>query len=45
MDKWHGLTMDDIRRLEDETKKELDQVSIKQSMGFLHVRFDFFSGG
>lgn len=24
MDKWHGLTMDDIRRLEDKTKKELD---------------------
>ncbi|CAG0915808.1 unnamed protein product [Notodromas monacha] len=25
LDKWHGLTMDDIRRIEDETKKELDE--------------------
>ncbi|XP_065333663.1 phosphatidylinositol transfer protein alpha isoform isoform X2 [Cloeon dipterum] len=25
MDRWHGLTMDDIRAIEDETKKELDQ--------------------
>ena len=24
MDKWHGMTMDDIRALEEETKKELD---------------------
>jgi len=26
MDRWHGLTMDDIRAIEDETKKELDKV-------------------
>lgn len=26
MDRWHGMTMDDIRRLEDKTKVELDQV-------------------
>jgi hypothetical protein len=26
MDKWHVLTMDDIRKLEAETKKELDEV-------------------
>ncbi|XP_064103825.1 phosphatidylinositol transfer protein alpha isoform-like isoform X3 [Macrobrachium nipponense] len=25
MDRWHGMTMDDIRRLEDKTKEELDQ--------------------
>ena len=25
MDRWHGLTMDDIRALEDKTKDELDQ--------------------
>ncbi|XP_045597817.1 phosphatidylinositol transfer protein alpha isoform isoform X1 [Procambarus clarkii] len=25
MDEWHGMTMDDIRRLEDKTKEELDQ--------------------
>lgn len=26
-DKWYGMTMDDIRALEDKTKLELDQVS------------------
>lgn len=26
-DKWYGMTMDDIRRLEDETKDELDEVN------------------
>lgn len=25
MDGWYGLTMDDIRALEDKTKKELDE--------------------
>jgi len=25
MDKWHGMTMEDIRRLEDKTKEELDK--------------------
>ena len=24
-DKWHGMTMDDIRALEDKTKEELDE--------------------
>lgn len=27
MDKWYGLTMDDIRAIEDRTKTELDEVS------------------
>jgi len=27
MDRWHGLTMEDIRAIEDKTKDELDQVS------------------
>ncbi len=26
IDRWHGLTMEDIRALEDVTKKELDKV-------------------
>ncbi|XP_041668570.1 phosphatidylinositol transfer protein alpha isoform-like [Cheilinus undulatus] len=26
MDKWYGLTMEDIRRMEDETQKELDEM-------------------
>ena len=26
MDKWYGLTMEDIRALEDKTKHELDEV-------------------
>lgn len=32
MDKWHGLTMDDIRKLEEETKKELDEARRKGSI-------------
>lgn len=32
MDQWYGLTMDDIRRLEDKTKEELDQVRKADSM-------------
>lgn len=27
LDRWHGMTMQDIRRLEDETREELDRVS------------------
>lgn len=27
IDKWIDLTMDDIRRMEEETKKELDEVN------------------
>ena len=27
MDRWHGLTMEDIRAIEDKTKEELDKVS------------------
>lgn len=26
MDNWHGLTMDDIRRIEEQTREELDRV-------------------
>ncbi|KAL7670469.1 hypothetical protein ACOME3_005404 [Neoechinorhynchus agilis] len=29
MDKWHGLTIEDIRRIEDETQKELDSQRAK----------------
>lgn len=25
MDRWHGLTMEDIRAIEDKTKEELDK--------------------
>lgn len=28
MDRWHGLTMEDIRAIEDSTKEELDRVNI-----------------
>ena len=31
VDKWHGLTMKDIRELEEKTKKELDEVICKKS--------------
>lgn len=33
MDRWHGLTMEDIRAIEDKTKDELDQVS--RPVGYL----------
>ena len=29
MDKWHGMTMDDIRALEEETKNKLDEERAK----------------
>ena len=29
MDKWHGMTMQDIRDLEDKTKRELDEERAK----------------
>jgi hypothetical protein len=35
MDRWHGLTMEDIRAIEDKTKEELDKVSRL----FLHLYF------
>ena len=28
MDRWHGLTMEDIRDIEDKTKEELDKVTV-----------------
>ena len=28
-DKWHGMTMDDIRALEEETKRKLDEERAK----------------
>ena len=28
IDKWYGLTMDDIRRIEEETRRELNEVSV-----------------
>ena len=32
LDEWYGLTMDDIRRIEDETKQELDKVGLSLSL-------------
>ncbi|RWS16681.1 phosphatidylinositol transfer protein alpha isoform-like protein, partial [Dinothrombium tinctorium] len=29
IDRWYGLTIEDIRELEDKTKKELDELRIK----------------
>ena len=37
LDQWHGLTMEDIRRIEDETKKELDE---KRHKAEKHSGFD-----
>ncbi len=33
-DEWYGLTMDDIRAIEDKTKKELDEVFISAESFF-----------
>ena len=38
MDKWHGMTMEDIRALEEETKKELDEERAKVTVS--GCRFD-----
>lgn len=32
IDKWVGLTMEDIRRMEEETQKELEEVIILQQL-------------
>lgn len=40
MDRWHGLTMEDIRAIEDNTKEELDRV---RDLSFLFNRFFFYS--
>ena len=37
MDKWYGLTMDDIRRIEEETKHELDLVILSFLSSFLLI--------
>ena len=29
MDKWHGLTIEDIRKIEEQTKEELDKLRTK----------------
>jgi hypothetical protein len=31
MDKWHGLTMADIRVIEEQTKKELEEMRLKSA--------------
>ena len=33
LDQWYGMTMEDIRRMEEQTKQELDQVSRRSSQG------------
>ncbi|XP_037630228.1 phosphatidylinositol transfer protein alpha isoform-like [Sebastes umbrosus] len=37
IDKWHGLTMEDIRRMEDETKKELDEMRLNDQIKGMSV--------
>lgn len=34
IDRWHGLTIQDIRELEEKTKRELDEVDIVRSLAF-----------
>jgi hypothetical protein len=32
LDKWYGLTLEDIRQIEEETKRELDQMRANKSI-------------
>ena len=34
IDDWYGLTMDDIRRIENEVQKELASVSLQSAFNF-----------
>ena len=43
IDEWHGLSMIDIRRIEDEVKKELDQVKLNKAFFFISKRLIFYS--
>lgn len=43
IDKWIDLNMEDIRRMEEETRKELDEVSKKTEEGRATQIPDFFS--
>lgn len=36
MDRWHGLTMEDIRAIEDSTKEELDKV---RNFAFIYILY------
>ena len=42
MDKWYGLTMEDIRNLEEKTKKELDDVTMIILFVYIFLTFLFF---
>jgi hypothetical protein len=41
MDRWHGLTMEDIRAIEDKTNEELDKVSILYFLFFIYPKCFF----
>ena len=41
MDKWHGMTMEDIRALEEETKNKLDQERSKVNTIFHWLNYIF----
>ena len=43
MDKWHGMTMDDIRALEEKTKLELDEERSKVSILKCLIVLNFFN--
>ena len=38
MDKWHGMTMEDIRALEEKTKLELDEERAKVIILYFYFR-------
>lgn len=47
IDKWVDLTMDDIRRMEEETQKELADVSayVKTALNIMYTSKIYFYGG
>lgn len=37
MDRWHGLTLQDIREIEEKTREELDRVSISYTYKYASI--------
>ena len=37
LDQWYGMTMEDIRELEEKTKRELDEVSLSEHAAVISI--------
>lgn len=42
MDRWHGLTLQDIREIEDKTREELDRVSFVECLQMATLLMNYF---